>query len=69
MLSDQQRLELREMAASAELRSDFERLRRAALETGRTMSLDDFVAFLSARARLAPAAAPRPPWLEARMLL
>ena len=69
MLSDKERRELREMAASAELRADFERLRLAAVEAGRVMSLDDFVAFLTARARLAPADAPRPLWREARMLM
>lgn len=69
MLSDQEKREFLEMAASAELRADFERLSRAAAERRRTMSPDAAVAFLDFMSRLAPSKLPRPQWRETLMLL
>lgn len=69
MLSEQEKLELLEMAASAELRSDFDRLSRASAERRRTLSPDAAVAFLDFMARLVPSKLPRPEWRERLMLL
>ena len=69
MLSDKEKRELLEMAASAELRAEFDRLRQSAAESGRALSPDAFIAFLTAMARLAPPPPPRPAPREGRMLL
>lgn len=69
MLSEQEKRELLEMAASAEMRSDFDRLSRASAERRRKLSPDAAVAFLDFMARLAPSKLPRPEWRETVMLL
>lgn len=69
MLSEQEKRELLEMAASAELRADFERLSRDSAERRRTMSPDAAVAFLDFMRRFAPSKLPRPAWRETLMLL
>ena len=68
MLSDEERRDLLDMAASASLREDCRRLRSAARAAGAAMDADALLAFLSAAARLGPTPPPRPPPLESRML-
>lgn len=68
MLSEQEKRELAEMAASAELRGDFDRLSRDGAERRRTRTPDDALAFLGFMARLAPSTLPRPEWREPLML-
>ena len=69
MLSEIEKRELLEMAASAELRADFERLSRDSAERRRTRTPDEALAFLDFMARLAPSKLPRPEWRETLMLL
>ncbi len=69
MLSDIERREMLEMAASAELRADFERLSRDSAEHRRTRTPDEAIAFLDFMSRLAPSKLPRPEWRETMMLL
>ena len=60
MLSEQEILELREMAQSATLREAFRALRRYAQQLERRMTVDDLMRWLSAMARVLPKpAAPR----------
>lgn len=69
MLSDEEKRDLLEMAASPALKADFEALSRFTEERRRAMSPDDAIAFLDFMSRLAPCTLPRPPWREPRMLL
>jgi hypothetical protein len=54
MLSEQEKLELREMAQSAALREEFRALRRYSQQLERRMSIDEFIRWLSAMARVLP---------------
>lgn len=69
MLSEAEKREWLEMAASAEVRADFDRLSRASAELRRNRTPDAAVAFLGFMARLAPSKLPRPVWRETQMLL
>ncbi len=68
MLSDEERRELLDMAASAALREDCRRLRLAARAAGAAIDVEGLLAFLTAAARLGPPPPPRTPPLEGRML-
>ena len=62
MLSEQEKQDLKAMASSAELRRDFELLRHLSRERQRTLSLDQYLSFLTAMSRLSGVpATPRPP--------
>ncbi|MBI5595705.1 MAG: hypothetical protein HY928_06400 [Elusimicrobia bacterium] len=69
MLSDTEKRELLEMADSAELRSDFRELSRAAAAAGAALGVDDLLAFLSFHAGYCPAQPARRPPSEGWMLL
>lgn len=58
-----------EMAASAQMRSDFARLTRAAVEAGRSMTPGAAVEFLDAMSRWTGGPVRRAEWREGRMLL
>jgi hypothetical protein len=69
MLSEEEKREWLEMAASPEVRADFDRLSRASAELRRARTPDAAVAFLGFMARLAPSKLARPAWRETLMLL
>jgi len=54
MLSEQEKLELREMAGSAALRDEFRTLRRNSQQLERRLTIDELMSWLSAMARLLP---------------
>jgi hypothetical protein len=54
MLSDQEKLELREMAQSATMREEFRMLRRNLQQLERRITVDELVRWLSAMARVLP---------------
>jgi hypothetical protein len=60
MLSEEEKAELREMAASATLREDFRTLRRNSGAGKTAISADDLIAWLSAMAVICPKPVPRP---------
>lgn len=51
MLSERDKRDLLEMAASAELREDFRVMRESVLSAGRTMTVDEVIRWLSERSR------------------
>lgn len=54
MLSEQEKLELREMAQSATLREEFRALRQYSQKLERRITVDEFIRWLSAMARVLP---------------
>ena len=60
MLTEQERRELKEMAASAALREDFLELERGARQAEERLSLDQRIQFLTVMSRLRPL--PPAPW-------
>jgi hypothetical protein len=54
MLSEQEKLELLEMARSTSLREEFRTLRRGSQQLERRMTVDEFMRWLSAMARVLP---------------
>ncbi len=54
MLSEQEKLELREMAQSATLREEFRALRRYSQQLERRITVDELMSWLSAMARVLP---------------
>jgi hypothetical protein len=54
MLSEQEKLELREMAQSATLREEFRALRRYSQQLERRITVDELMSGLSAMARVLP---------------
>ena len=54
MLSEREKLELREMAASETLREEFRALRRYSRQLERRVSVDEFIRWLTAMARAFP---------------
>lgn len=70
MLSDQEKREMREMAASSLVREEFEQLQRASqIDPRRPMNADRLVAWLSAMSRIFPSPPPREPveYLNAKL--
>ena len=69
MLSDQEKAELLEMAASKAVRDSFEHLRRAARESESRVDFGGYLRFLDGMARLCEAAPSRerPAYTEARL--
>jgi hypothetical protein len=61
MLPEEEKAELREMAASMTLREEFQTLRRNSRQVETKMSADDLMRWLTAMARISPKpATPRP---------
>ena len=54
MLSEQEKLELREMAGSALLRDEFRTLRRNSQQLERRITVDELMSWLSAMMRVLP---------------
>lgn len=54
MLSEHEKLELREMAQSATLREEFRTLRRHSQQLERRITVDELIRWLSAMARVLP---------------
>ena len=54
MLSDEEKQELREMAASASLRADFRELRKNSQEIERQINVDDLAHWLTAMNHICP---------------
>ena len=54
MLTEEERTELREMAASETLREEFRALRRSSQQLERRVSVDEFIRWLTAMARVLP---------------
>lgn len=54
MFSEQEKLELREMAQSAALREEFRALHRNSRQLERRISVDEFMRWLTAMARVLP---------------
>lgn len=67
MLSEEERRDLLAMGRSTQLRREFDRTRQATRH--RTITLDQYVAFLSMMSRFTPAAASRPFVRYSRVLL
>jgi hypothetical protein len=62
MLTEEEKAELREMAASMTLREEFQTLRRNSRTIERNISVDDLMRWLTAMAQICPRpATPRPP--------
>ena len=59
MLSEEEKREMKEMAASATLREEFRTLRKNSQVLERRVSVDELVRWLTAMARICPAS-PRP---------
>lgn len=51
MLSERERQDLVEMAASVELRKEFSKLRESALLAGRSLDVDEFIRWLTGVSR------------------
>ena len=61
MLSEEEKREMKEMAASATLREEFRTLRKNSQALERRVSVDELVRWLTAMARICPASLrPRP---------
>jgi hypothetical protein len=61
VFSEEEKQELRELAASTAIREEFRMLRRNSLALQQRVSVDDFICFLTAMSRLNPTpTAPRP---------
>jgi len=70
MLSERARREMKEDAASATIRADFERLRIASrVDPSQPVDLDRVINFLSTMTRFGPPATPREPVSYSRVLL
>jgi len=54
MLSEQEKLELREMAKSATLREEFRALSRYSQQLERRITVDEFMCWLTAMSRVLP---------------
>jgi len=54
MLSEQEKLELREMAQSASLREEFRALRRYSQQLERRITVDELMRWLTAMSRVLP---------------
>ena len=65
MLSEEDKQEMREMAASATIREEFRRLRELS-PAGQPVDLDRYIQFLTAMSRLNPQPAPPRPFVEYR---
>lgn len=71
MLSEEEKRELKAMAASAAVREEFQRLRKMSeLPRDQSMNLDELVSFLSLMSRVCPTpSTPRPFIRYTRVLL
>ena len=70
MLSDQEKREMLEMAASSSVREEFEHLQRASqIDPYQPMSADRLAAWLTAMSRIFPTSPPRKPVPYTRVLL
>lgn len=68
MLSEQEKKELKDMAASAQIREEFALLDAASRAAQARMELDQYVKFLTTMARLSPMPAPHRPFIPHRIV-
>ena len=71
MLSDEEKRQLKEMAASAAIREEFQRLREASkFPRGQSVNIDELLDFLTTMSRLCPTPPPPRPFVPyTRVLL
>jgi hypothetical protein len=64
VLSEEEKAEMREMAASITVRDEFRLMRNLSRERQRRLSLDAYIRFLTAMSRLRPGVASPRPFIE-----
>lgn len=68
MLSEQEKVELRDMAASPHIREEFALLEAASRAAQARLGVDQYVSFLTAMARLCPTPAPQRSFVPHRIV-